>query len=421
MHTHVRWLALSALLGGYIPAVSAAAQSIPANRASSAASIGDFASPSLLAPFKAGKRYFDIDASGVLEVRDGENGLPHPLFSARSFSVVAPSPNGKYVAYALAPQNATYYDVHIRDVLTGRDLPDILHHARVSAAPWSHDEKGFLYVRQDTSDSRERIYYHGIGRSEGNDALIFTQFDHPEWRYVARISDDGEYAVFTISYPADAHTRIYFIDLADAGKPNFGAPVVKLAQAFDARYEFVDNAGSYFFLQTDRDAPLGRIVLANTDDIRETRWPSIVPQTADTLLFARTAGDEYLVSVYRSASGASIARLYGPEDPAVLRGEIRNRADSLKKARAKNDDRRQTRDMGPRGLMGNGPMIRLSPRADIPVPSGATIVAMNSVAEDQQLFYTLKLSDGRLQSFMYDVKRARNEPYPAPTSPSTSK
>ncbi|HEY5087500.1 MAG TPA: hypothetical protein VII66_09105, partial [Gemmatimonadaceae bacterium] len=403
MHSHIRWLALSALIVAYVPTRASAAQAPTSPAVSATISRSDLASPSSLAPFKAGNRFFGVDASGELQVRDGERGAPRALFSAGSFSMVAPSPNGKYVAYAYGPTNPGPYDVRIRDVQTGRDLPDVLHRARISPAPWAHDEKGFLYVRQDSTGGRERVYYHGVGRAEANDAIILTQFDHPEWRYAARVSDDGHYAVFTISYPADAHTRIYFIDLADSDRPNFGAPVVKLAQAFDARYEFVDNAGSYFFLQTDRNAPLGRIVLANTDVIRETAWPSLIPETGDTLLYARTAGDQYLVAVYRSASGARVARLYGPQDPSILRAEIRNRMDSLRKARGSDSsgDRRSRGGgrMGPRELLGNGPVIRLELRSDIPVPAGASIVAMNSVADDAQLFYTVKLSDGMLQSF----------------------
>lgn len=418
MHSNIRWLASFALIACVAP-VGGSAQGSAARSVVSAAPVAGLASPSTLAPFKAGKRFFDVDASGALRVREGERGVPRTLLAGGSFSIVAPSPNGKYLAYEVGSTGSAPEEIRIRNVQTGADLPDVLHHARISPAPWSHDEKGFLYVRQDSASGRERVYYHGVGRAESNDALILSQFDHPEWRYNARVSDDGEYAVFTISYPADAHTRIYFIDLADAKKPNFGAPVVKLTQSFDSRYEFVDNAGSYFFLQTDRDAPLGRIVLANTDVIRETRWPSVIPETGDTLLYARTAGDQYLVAVYRSASGASVARLYGPQDPSVLRAEMRNRMDSLRKARSKDDDdRRSSRRMGPRELMGSGPVIRLEQRSDIPVPAGASIVAMNSVADDAQLFYTLKLSNGTLQSFTYDVKRATSAPYQAnSTSP----
>jgi hypothetical protein len=411
MQSQIRWLAISTVVAACVPAIAVHAQTAAARSTTTTVQGIELASPSTLAPFRAGDRFFAIGPSGALQVRDGENTAPRDLLPAGTFSVIAPSPNGKYVAYTVGPSHAGPYDVRIRDVQTGRDLSDVLHNARISPAPWSHDNKGFLYVREEVPGGRQRVYYHGLGRSPQDDAIILTQFDHPEWRYNARVSDDGNYAVFTISYPADDHTRIYFIDLANPGKPNFGAPVVKLTQSFDARYEFVDNAGSYFFLQTDRAAPKGQILLANTDVIRETRWPPLIRPTDDSLLFARTAGDEYLVAVYRTNAGADIAKVFGPEDPNVLRQEIRNRIDSLKKARDKNNDSRPVRAMGSRGFMGNGPAIRLEPRSDIPIPAGAAIVAMNSLADQEQLFYTLKLSDGTMRSFVYDVKNGHNDPY----------
>ncbi len=409
MHPESRWLALLAAGTVSLPSAQTGAQIASTARVVTLPVA--VASPSLLAPFKAGNKWFGVDASGTLRVSDGEHGLARPLLQTGHSAVVAPSHKGRYIAYADGQPGARYYDVRVRDVQTGRDLPDVLHGARISPSPWSHDEKGFLYVRHDSTEGRERVYYHGLGRSESDDALILSQFDHPEWRYAARVSDDGHYAVFTISYPADAHTRIYFIDLDDPGKPNFGAPVVKLAQTFDARYEFVDNAGSYFFLLTDRGAPLGRILLANTDVIRESRWPALIAETTDTLLYARTAGDEYLIAVYRSPSGVNTARVFGPEDPSVLRNEMRNRLDSLRKARQRDDDRRSTQGIPARGLMGSGPFIRLRPRPDIQIPAGSSIVAMNSVADDGQLFYTVRLSNGSLESFQYDVDRGRSEPY----------
>jgi hypothetical protein len=411
MQAIVRGLGASALIGGVLSAGALVAQAPATLSVSSQTPSIQLTSPSTLAPFRAGGRFFYVNASGELRVRDGDKGIERGLLPAGTFSTVAPSPDGKYVAYAVGPTHSGPYDVRIRDVQNGRDLPDVLHLARISPAPWSHDNKGFLYVREDASDGRQRVYYHGLGREPAKDALILSQFDHPEWRYAARVSDDGNYAVFTISYPSDSNTRIYFIDLADPGKPNFGAPVVKLTQAFDARYEFVDNAGAYFFLQTSRASPRGSILLANTDVIREARWPALIPQTDDSLLFARTAGNEYLVAVYQTASGADVAKVFGPQDPAVLRKEIRNRIDSLKKVRDKNDDKRPVRAMGSRGFMGNGPAIRLEPRSDMPVPVGSTIIAMNALADQDQLFYTLKLSDGTTQSFVYDVTNGRNEPY----------
>jgi hypothetical protein len=239
---------------------------------------------------------------------------------------------------------------------------------------------------------------------------MLSRIDQPDWRYSARVSDDGQYAVFTISHPVDANTRMYFIDMADGGKPRLDAPVVRLVDVFDSHYEFVDNAGQYFFLQTNRAAPRGRVVLANTDITRETRWPTVLPETADTLLFARTAGDEYVIPVYRTATG-TVARIYGPPDPKVLRQEMQQRLDSLKKAR-QNEPRGQ-RPIGgvmpPRDLS----PVRLELRGEIPVPAQGTIVAMNTVADDEHVLYTVRMPDGTLSAYVYDVKNQRNEPYQA--------
>lgn len=420
MQSLSRWLALSSAVAvAASAATTLRAQSVASNAAVAAATIAriELAAPSTLAPFMAGGRIFDVAGSGALQVRNGLNGAPRDILPSGTFSTVAPSPDGKYVAYAVGPAHTGPYDVRVRDVDTGRDLNDVLHNSRISPAPWSHDNKGFLYVKEEVPGGRQRVYYHGLGREQAKDAIILTQFDHPEWRYNARVSDDGNYAVFTISYSADDHTRIYFIDLANPGKPNFGAPVVKLTQSFDARYEFVDNAGSYFFLQTNRGAPHGQILLANTDVIRESRWAALIKPTDDSLLFARTAGDEYLVAVYRSNSGAEVATVFGPQDPSVLRQEMGQRFDSLKKAREKKGEDRPERPIDARGLAGNGPAIRLIRRTDIPISAGASIIAMNSIADQEQLFYTVKLSDGTTQSFVYDVKNGHNDPYPS--SPST--
>jgi hypothetical protein len=418
-----RWFLLSVALWSAVPVGSVAlAQAASMQASGDIAGVApiDPAPPSTLAPFRAGDRVFDVTAAGVLQVRNGIDGTPRDILPARTFSIVAPSPDGKYVAYTVGPAHAGTYDVRVRDVDNARDLPDVLHSSLISPAAWSHDNKGFLYVKEESPGGRQRVYYHGLGRDPVRDPIILTQFDHPEWRYHARVSDDGNYAVFTISYPADDHTRIYFIDLANPGKPNFGAPIVKLTQSFDARYEFVDNAGSYFFLQTERDAPRGQILLANTDVIRESRWPALIKESDDSLLFARTAGDQYVVAVYRPKSGPDVARVFGPEDPAIRRQEMQKRLDSLQKHRDTERDSRPVRSADIRGL-GAGPAIRLTPRPDIPIPEGARVIAMNSLADREQLFYTLRLSDGTTRSFVYDVTNGHNDSFPSRSSSTSTR
>ena len=49
------------------------------------------------------------------------------------------------------------------------------------------------------------------------------------------------------------------------GSPHIRNPVVRVIDKFDASYRFIDNADDYFFVQTDLNAPRGRIVLADID------------------------------------------------------------------------------------------------------------------------------------------------------------
>ncbi|MGI9089950.1 MAG: hypothetical protein ACR2GG_02465 [Gemmatimonadaceae bacterium] len=367
-----------------------------------------------LAPFKRGDVFFNTDANGSVYVRDGRDARPKLLLAAGSYGEVAPSSDGKYIAYTLprSGANAAGSDLRVRSIETARDLPDVLHNVIVSRKAWTHNEKGFFYTREDPTDHRQRVYYHYVGKDQSRDGVVLSQSDQPDWRYDASVSDDGHFAVFTIAHPLDAHTRLYFIDLDNPGRPTLNAPIVRLIDAFSARYNFIDNAGSYFFLRTERDAPRGSVVLANTDMTRVSSWPVVIPQSADTLLYARTAGDEFVLPVYRVA-GTNVARVYGPPDPAAMRAEFQRRIDSLRKERADAErDGRRDRGVTEAMRMRAPAAIRLERGIDFPMPAGASIVAMNTVADNEEVFYTLRMADGSTRSFLYNIKNKRNQPFP---------
>ena len=109
--SNTRWRALAVLavpgliIGALAPLRPAHGQDL-ASGAGTPALRRDLASPSTLAPFKAGNTFFEMDATGALGVRDGERGQRRVLLAASTFSIVAPSPNGRYVAYEAGPAAA---------------------------------------------------------------------------------------------------------------------------------------------------------------------------------------------------------------------------------------------------------------------------------------------------------------------------
>ena len=67
----------------------------------------------------------------------------------------------------------------------------------------------------------------------------------------------------------------------DAGEPR--RPFVRLLDEADARYDFVDNAGSLFYFNTDLDAPRGRIIAIDVERPQREHWQEIVPQGDDPI------------------------------------------------------------------------------------------------------------------------------------------
>jgi len=363
-----------------------------------------------IAPFKAGDRYFFVGSDSALYVRDGRNGRPWLLLPAGSYATVSPSPNGAYLAYAL-PSAGTSTQLRIRDVRAARDVNEAIPHGRLSRNAWTRNNRGFLYVRVDTATNRERIYYHAVGTPSGQDGIVYSRQDQPDWSYRVRVSDDGQFGVITVHHPVDDNERLYFIDFDNPGKPTLDAPVVKMIDEFSTKYTFVDNGGNAFFLLTTRDAPNGRLVIANTEVTRESRWTTIIPQSADTLVMARTAGETYIVTTSYGAGG-SVVRVYAPPTDRELRAEYQRMMDSARKAHER--DRNRGGAPPQQGTTvraiarGDYPMFRLNLKAQVPLPAGGRVIDMTSMADDEELFYTVQFADGSRQSFMYNVKTAAN-------------
>ena len=201
----------------------------------------------------------------------------------------------------------------MRDVNTGRDLPDILKWVKFSGISWTHDDKGFFYSRYDEPTSgnkmtnvnrNHKIYYHRVGRPQSSDELIYDRPDQPDWLLFGNVTDDGQYLIITVAQGTDVRNRLYFIDLDNPGKPKINNPVFRLIDRFDAEYEFVGNRGTMFYVRTDRNAPKGRIVAISIENPREERWNTIVAESKDALVTATTAGEDIVANYLRDAQSS---------------------------------------------------------------------------------------------------------------------
>ncbi len=196
------------------------------------------------------------------------------------------SDDGKLMAYGTSASGSDWQEWHVRDVYTGKDLPDVIKWVKFSGASWTKDGKGFFYSRYDEPKghgaARRELFSEALlprgGNSAGDDKLIYDRPDNKELGFGGGVTDDGKYLVISVWQGTSPKNRLYYKDLT---QPD--SPVVKLLDDFDAQYQFIDNDGPVFWIQTDLDAPRGRLIAIDTRHPERANWKTVVPQGSDKL------------------------------------------------------------------------------------------------------------------------------------------
>ncbi|HEY1793679.1 MAG TPA: prolyl oligopeptidase family serine peptidase [Opitutaceae bacterium] len=269
-------------------------------------------------PEKRGDRLFyrkndGLQNQSVLYVQDGAQGDPRVLLDPNGLSadgtialtVYSPTHDGALLGYGLAAGGSDWNEFHVRNVATGRDLPDIVRWVKFSGIAWTRDAKGFFYSRYAQAPKGSalfgrlegrRLYYHRLGTPQAADRLVLEFADHPDWFFNGDVTDDGRYLAVTISLPSSPVNALYYADLGAPDAPNIGAPMIPLLDRFDAEYSFVGDSNGRFLVLTTKGAPMGRVVSIDPTDHDPAHWSTPVPQSADRIEDEELAGGR-LVSV----------------------------------------------------------------------------------------------------------------------------
>ena len=268
-------------------------------------------------PHQEGGRYFyehndGLQNQNVLFVAESLNAAPRTLLDPNTLSTdgtvalsgTAISDDGKLLAYGLATSGSDWNEWHVRDVDTGKDLADDLKWVKFSGASWSKDGKGFYYSRYDEPKGAamrdanyfQKLYYHRLGTAQSEDKLIYERPDNKEMGFAGNVTDDGHYLVIHVWQGTSPKNRLYYKDLT---QPD--SPVVKLLDDFDAQYSFIDNDGPVFWIQTDLDAPRGRLLAIDTRNPERSNWKTLVAQGSDKLEFANVVNNSFLLGYLKDA------------------------------------------------------------------------------------------------------------------------
>ncbi|MGD0505473.1 MAG: prolyl oligopeptidase family serine peptidase [Steroidobacteraceae bacterium] len=214
------------------------------------------------------------------------------------------SDDGKWMAYGLSEAGSDWETWHVRDVASGKDLPDELRWAKFTTASWRKDGSGFYYAGYTPTaagqslkaqNQFQTVFFHKLGTAEAQDAKIYTRTDEPDWYVGAQVTDDGRYLIITAAHGTDVKNALLVADLAADAivKPVIAEP--------HASYAFVGNIGSTLYVLTDDDAPHYRVIAIDLKQPGREHWRSVVAESGDTLDVASMVGHQIIAQYLHDA------------------------------------------------------------------------------------------------------------------------
>jgi len=211
--------------------------------------------------------------------------------------------DGTLVAYQISEGGSDWRKVIVMDALSKEILEDTLIDVKFSGLSWRGNE-GFYYSSYDKpKDGSElsgltqyhKLYFHKLGTPQAQDELIFGGEKSPR-RYVGGgVTEDGNFLVIQASTSTTGN-ELYLQDLRKKG-----SKIQLVVDNFDNDHSVIHSEGDILFVQTNFNAPNGKVVLLNSKDFAIEKWVDLIPET-ENVLNAGAGGGKLFANYLKDAT-----------------------------------------------------------------------------------------------------------------------
>jgi len=245
-------------------------------------------------PVERGEKYFfkkrlAEENQGSIYLRQGLQGSDEKLVDARklsadqntSVSIADVSRDGNLLVYDIREGGADEQSIHLLNVKTKTELPDVFPPARYAGISLAPDAKGLYYAKLEKTGSL--VFYHQFGTPVSTDAMIFGKsFGNetlgPMDLIFSEVTENGRYLIIHVGHGVPAkRVDIYVKDLRMA--EGVFRPVI---HGIDNRFTPV-NYGDDLYVLTDYQAENYRIVKVSLANPNPENWQTIVPEGKDVI------------------------------------------------------------------------------------------------------------------------------------------
>lgn len=264
------------------------------------------------APVKVGDYYVFFRNDGlqnqsVMYIKKGLDGEPSVLLDPNTLSSdgtvalgdVSFSEDGKYMAYGLASAGSDWVTLHVKEIPSGRDLPDVIKWLKFSGASWAADSKGFYYSAYDEpaesellsgQNRNQKVMYHRLGTEQSADRLIYRDPEHPLRYLSGGESKDGRW-IFISATEGTHGTEILFRPTKGNGRFRILFP------GFDNDYAVVRAENDKAWVYTNAGAPNYRLVAIDLKNPSKG-LSDVLPENKEHLLEGVSFVGGYIIGQY---------------------------------------------------------------------------------------------------------------------------
>lgn len=266
------------------------------------------------APFKEGSYTYYYKNSGMQNqsvlYREGEsNKEPEVFLDPNTFSKdgttslagISFSKDGSMAACNISEGGSDWQKLIVLNTSTKQQTGDTLQ-IKFSGASWKGND-GFFYSTYDRPKqgsflagitNNQRLYFHKLGTLQKEDKVIFGTGSHQS-RYVSsQVTEDEKWLIIYTANETYGNA-LYLLDLS---RP--GAEPVPLVADMKSSHSVIDNDDQYLYIQTDRNAPTGKVVAASLTNPAEPNWKTIIDARPE-VLSASSAGKTIYCSYLKDA------------------------------------------------------------------------------------------------------------------------
>ena len=310
----------------------------------------DLPSPRSLPRFEGGRMWTSERGRGqnhpvlVARDRDGE-GPPVVVLDPNTWSADgtaglqrwAASPDGRWLAYTRDERGNEDGTLFLRDLSAGKDVGLSIDRLKFSGITWAPDSSGFWYTRMPDPSSvpageaqlHTRVFFHRLGDLVVDDERVYGA-GRPaiESKFVFTTTDDR---VVLLGRGEPYRTSdLFALERGPTG------PVLRPLFVDVPALSSIDKVGDRFVVQTDWEAPRGRLLWAPVADTPPAaQWKTLLPEGKAVLEGFEVVRDRLVVHLrddlashlrVLAADGTDLGEIALP-GPGVVRGLATKRDD----------------------------------------------------------------------------------------------